>query len=305
MSVAEHLGLSSPGTNELIRQAQQRWPDWCRSDPRLAVVTDPLQVSRWTMSAERGRADGVLHALATLAAGGGRTDDDGRSHCPGDDGGDCAGDDGRGGDGRGSEGGDRAAAMTLCWTLLPAAKSLAHQLRGLTPEVDEAVASQLWVEARTFPWRRLRKVAANIRANTRAGVLRQCSDRTRARTDRTWSLTRPVDPTAPFWATLDDPTDVVEEPTASEELLDLLGWACRQDVITSQERALLLSLVQAAEGTVVTRSGRGGGGLMANETSEHVAREWGVSPVTVRRRARRSMSALAEACRHGRYEACA
>lgn len=274
MSVAEHLGLSTPGTNELIRQAKQQWPRWCESDPRLAVVADPLHVPRWTLAAERDRADDVLHALAGLAAG--------------------------------DDGDDRAAAMTLCWTLLPAAASLANQLRGLTPEIDEAVASQLWVEARTFPWRRLRKVAANIRANTRAGVLRQCGDKARLpASDRTWGLTCPLDPTAAFWTTLADPTHVGQEPTASEELLEVLEWARRQDVITAEDQALLLSLVEAAERTVVTRSRRGGGGLMANALSEQVADRWGVSPVTVRRRARRSMRALADACRDGRYEACA
>ena len=274
MSVAEHLGLDHPGSNDLICRAQEEWPGWCRSDPRLGVVAGPLEVPRWTLAAERDRADDVLHALASLGAGNG--------------------------------GDDRAAAMTLCWTLLPAAASLAHQLRGLTSDIDEVVASQLWLEARTFPWRRLRKVAANIRANARASVLRQCGDRARPRAgDRTWGLTCPVDPTAPFWASFADPTVGVQEPSASEELLDLLEWACRQDVITVEDRALLLSLVQAAEGTVVSRSRRGGGGLMANELSEQVARRWGVSPVTVRRRARRSMRALAEACRHGGYEACA
>lgn len=274
MSVAEHLGLSSPGTNELIRQARQQWPRWCASDPRLAVVDDPVQVPRWTWGVERDRADDVLHALASLAAR---------------DGGD-----------------DRAAAMTLCWTLLPAAASVANQLQGLTPEIDQAVASQMWVEARTFPWQRLRKVAANIRADTRAGVLRHSGDKARLpASDRTWGLVCPIDPTSPFWRSIADPTHVGQEPTASEELVEVLEWARRQDVITAEDQALLMSLVEAAERTVVTRSRRGGGGLMANALSEQVAHRWGVSPITVRRRARRSMLALADACRDGRYEACA
>ena len=336
MSVAEHLGLNDPDTNELIHQARRRWPGWSRRDPRLGVVSDPLQLPAWTLAADRAEADDVLHALATLAA-----DDTGSTTVSGDD-----TFHGRPGDGHtaagpasrarsrvshrrpqgwpGREGprrrrdGELAAAMTLCWTLLPAAASTAHQLRGLSPTIDEAVASQLWVEVRTFPWRRLRKVAANIRANTRAGVLRQCGDRARGRAgDRTWSQTWPYDPTAPAWAALVDPRrDPRTDPRAdlgpdagdrapSEELMDVLEWACRQDVITGEERSLLLSLVHAAEGTVVTRTRRGGGGLLANELSAQVAQGLGVSPVTVRRRARRSMLALAEACRHGRYDACA
>ncbi|MFC3687287.1 hypothetical protein [Aquipuribacter hungaricus] len=270
MSVAEHLGLDDPETSELIRQAQRRWPAWARQDARLAVVTGPLQVPEWTLAADRADADGVLHALACLAAV---------------DGGD-----------------DPAAAATLCWSLLPAAVSVAHELRGVTGSLDEAVAAQLWLEIRTFPWQRLRKVAANIRANTRTGVLRQCDDRSLGRPgDRTWSLTQPVDPTAAFWSALDDPTASEPGPAAAEEVVDVLRWACSNDVISSQDRDLLLSLMEAASARSLGRRHRGGGGLLANALSEEVARNWGVSPVTVRRRTRRSVQALARACRDGRY----
>lgn len=273
MSVAEHLGLHPPSTNELIQQARSRWAGWCASDPRLGVVIDPLDVQGWTLTAERDHADDVLHGLATLAA------------CDGGD--------------------DRAAAMTLCWAMLPAAASLSHQLRSLA-HIDGTVASQLWVETRTFPWQRLRKVAANIRADTRAGVLRQCGDRARLSSgDRAWGHTLLVEPTAMVLSEPTDPAPDGHEPSAAEELVDVLDWARREHVISAEDQALLLSLVEAAERTAVTRSRRGHGGLLANTLSEQVARRWGVSPITVRRRARRSMLALADACRHGRYEACA
>ncbi|MFC3689257.1 hypothetical protein [Aquipuribacter hungaricus] len=270
MSVAEHLGLDDPDTSDLMHQAQRRWPDWAQEDPRLAGLPGPLQVPAWTLAADRAQADDVLHALASLAAVDG--------------------------------GNDPAAATTLCWSLLPAAVSVANELRGLTPSVDEAVAAQLWVEVRTFPWQRLRKVAANIRANTRVGVLRQCDDRPLGRpVDRTWSATCPVDPSAAFWAGMNDPSCFEPEAAAADELVDVLRWACTRDVISSEDRDLLLSLMEAAARNPVGRRRRGGEGLMSNALSEEVARGWGVSPVTVRRRTRRSVQALAQACRDGRY----
>ncbi len=274
MSVAEHLGLDDPTSNELIHRASRRWPGWCTSDPRLAVVTDPLEVQRWTLTADRNHADEVLRGLATLAASDG--------------------------------GNDRAAAMVLCWTMLPAAARLAQQLRGLTPHIDDTVAAQLWVETRTFPWQRLRKVAANIRANTRAGVLRHCGDRARLpASDRAWGHTFLVEPTARLLTTVTVPTQDADEPTAAQELVEVLAWARREHVITGEDEALLLSLVEAAQRTAVTSTRRGHGGLLANALSEQVALLWGISPITVRRRAGRSLRALAVACRHGRYVACA
>jgi len=46
----------------------------------------------------------------------------------------------------------------------------------LAAQIDQIVVAPLWVEVRTFPWRRLTKVAANVLMNTRAGVagLRKC-----------------------------------------------------------------------------------------------------------------------------------
>ena len=276
MSVAEQLGLADPGTNELMHRAQQRWPSWCRDDDRLGVVPGPREVPAWSRGAGRAEADEVLHALASLAAS---------------DGGD-----------------DRAAAAALCLTLLPAAVGVAHELRGLGGGVDAAVASQLWVEARTFPWRRLRKVAANIRANTRAGVLRQHEDPVGRPVDRTWHATRAVDPSAGLWEALSTRSGGPAQADAldsADELLLLLRSACEEGVISDQDRSLLLSLVEAAGRGTPGRCCRGGGGLMSDSLSEEVGRAWGVAPVTVRRRTRRSVLAVAQACRDGRLEECA
>lgn len=104
MSVAEHQGLDNP-SSELIHRVSRRCPGWCTSDPRLAVVTDPLDVRRWTLTADRDHADDVLRALATLTAPDG--------------------------------GNDRAAQIVLCWTTHPTAAKPAHQLRGLTLHIDD------------------------------------------------------------------------------------------------------------------------------------------------------------------------
>ena len=274
MSVAEHLGLSTPESNELIRQARERWPGWVVADPCLGVVADPLDVKRWTLAAEPDCADEVLLALAKRAAR---------------DGGD-----------------DRAAAMTLCWALLPGAASVDRWHHGLMYRTDQLVASQLWLEARSFPWQRLRKVAGNIRGNVRSAVLLQGGRRPkRAASDHAWDLTGLAEPADMVELAAADLSDGLPEPTSWEEMLEVLEWGCRQDVITTADRALLLSLVEAAERADVSRVRVKYGGLTGIGLSEAVADRWGVSAVTIRRRARRSVQALAEAVRHGGYEACA
>ena len=263
MSVAEQLGLNDE-TSELLALAAQRWDRWASGQSALAPVSGVSDLRPWLRAVDQATADEALHALATLAA---------------TDGGD-----------------DAAAAAALAWALVPGACALAHRLRTLDPHIDEVVAAQLWVEVRTFPWRRLRKVAANVLMNTRAGVLRECGATSQlGRTDRTWSKTSPVDPYGTFWGGY-AAAHSVHPSTASAELLDLLDWACRHKVITEDDRALLLCLVEVADRADTTRFGRGTGGLMANEVSIAVAQQWGVAPKTVRRRARRSMDALASAC---------
>jgi hypothetical protein len=74
-----------------------------------------------------------------------------------------------------SGGDDLAAASVLAWALIACA--LAHRLHALSPNIDELVAAQLWLEVWSFPWHRLHKVAANILTNTRAAVRRECGVR--------------------------------------------------------------------------------------------------------------------------------
>ncbi|MFJ9314201.1 hypothetical protein ACIRN4_08430 [Pimelobacter simplex] len=308
MSVGDQLGLDD--NSELLDQARQKWPAWVATDPRLGVVDNFDDLRSWLPTVDHEESDQVLLALAMLAA---------------PDGGD-----------------DIAAAAALAKCLLPGACRLAGWLSTLPPRevfrdsqpvmagtwsaverVDELVASQLWIEVRTFKWRRLRKVAANILINTRVGVLREVGDFFYvSRADRTWANTTLVEsfsagdltsadggagysaemPTERATGALFHRPEILadagpeqEEPTATEELLELLAWACDHQVISPADRYLLLCLVEEADRVETRRLARGYGGLLSNEVSSRVAPRIGVSEATVRRHGSRTVRALAEA----------
>lgn len=296
MSVGDQLGLDD--NSELLDHARSKWPDWVAADSRLDVVAEFDDLRAWLPSVDRDASDEVLLALAMLAA---------------PDGGD-----------------DIAAAAALAKCLLPGACRLAGWLSTLPPKevfrdsqpvvagtwsaverIDELVASQLWIEVRTFPWRRLCKVAANILMNTRVGVLREVGDFfCVSRADRTWANTTLVEslssgemPTGRVAGALFHRPEILadksgpdhDEPSATEELLELLAWACERKVISDADRYLLLCLVEEADRVETRNLTRGYGGLIGNELSSRVAPRVGVSEATVRRHASRSMRALAEA----------
>jgi hypothetical protein len=173
VSLATQLGLQGEEKALLVR-AKQDWTLWAARFPCLAVVGGVGSLRDWLRAAEPAAADDVLHALVTLASPSGAD--------------------------------DASAAAVVAWALLPGASVLAQRLRTLSPRIDEVVAAQLWIEIRTFPWQRLRKVAANILANTRTGVLLECGVPSQVeRVDRPWSIARPVDPTGVFWIRLSAP----------------------------------------------------------------------------------------------------
>lgn len=292
MRVSEYLDLEDGG--ELLGRARESWGDWSEREPRLAVVGfDELR--EWLAEVHPGEADEVLHALATLAA---------------------------------SDGGDEvAAASVLAWVLLPGACSLVRKLRGVSGDASVMVAAQLWIEVRSFPWRRLRKVAANVLLNTRAACLREGGTSSQMRrSDRTWSATDVIDPASFFWVHIaagDRPglrvqaafpegrrrsesdevamaraTKLARIPLVCEparEVAELLDWACENDVISLKDRDLLLCLVDEADRVDVRRVSRSNFGLTATAISVRVAPRCGLAQATVRRRATHSIQALAEA----------
>ena len=299
MRVSQYLDLEDDA--QLLAQAREAWAGWAEQDPRLAIVTfDELQ--DWLAGTSAAVADEVLHALAVRAA---------------IDGGD-----------------DAAAAAVLAWVLLPGACALTRELRHLEGEVTLMVATQLWIEVRTFPWRRLRKVAANVLMNTRTGCLREVGTAGQVRrVDRAWSATNLVDPSSSFWthhaagaqahtaaagpvrrprfredARVLRPAPFAATPVAPSsqsgidgvtEVVDVLEWGCENDVISELDRDVLLCLIEVA-GEVETDPGvrlvrRSNYGLTSNELSVRAAPRCGLSQATVRRRAARSIRALAAA----------
>lgn len=264
MSVADCLGLTP--NCELLVQADQAWPAWCDQHPRLRVASDTATMRSWLRQHATKEGDELLLCLAQLAATDG--------------------------------GNDVAAAAALAWALVPGVCTLANRLSTLTPEIDQVVAGQLWLEVRTFPWRRLMKVSANILLNTRAAALAECGVRSQVeRRDPTWANTRPVEG---FLIWTDGQGQRNQSEVAAEELLQLLGWACEHHVITLGDRSLLLCLVEAADRAAISRTGRTGAGLMANDLNDEVAIRLGISVRTLRRRTRRSIDALTDACGHGK-----
>jgi len=161
--------------------------------------------------------------------------------------------------------------------------------------------------------------------NTRVGVLREVGDFFYvSRADRTWANTTLVEsfcsgdmvdvdgggalsagemPTERVTGALFHRPEILaeksgpehEEPSATEELMELLAWACERRVISDADRILLLCLVEEAARVETRNLTRGYGGLIGNELSSRVAPRVGVSEATVRRHASRSMRALAEA----------
>lgn len=269
MGVGEQLGLGAGVESDLLVEAAGRWPSWVLSAPELVRVGGLDALQGWLRVAEAADADLALHSLVRLGSPTGGT--------------------------------ERAAAAVVAWALVPGACCLARRLAGVSPRIDELVASQLWIEVRSFPWKRLRKVAANVLANTRAGVLQECGVASRP-LDRSWAKTVLVD--------LDGPVrnDLVHQDSGcaadpAEELVGLLDAASRGGVLQSGDRWILDRLVAHADGAASSRSRRGQGGLLGNSLVRLVAEEAGVSPSTVRRRTRRAVSALSAARRDGRIEA--
>ncbi|MDN5898552.1 MAG: hypothetical protein L0H74_00615 [Brachybacterium sp.] len=278
-SVGDYLGLGE--TSDLLDQARSRWPAWVGLDQRLAAVDGLDDLLSWREDAPLDEVDEVLLALAMLAA---------------PDGGD-----------------DLSAAAALARCLLPGAVRIARSLcqAGLpipTDTIDELVASQLWIEVRSFSWRRLTKVVANILTNTRVGVMRDAGISAYLKpVDQSWAHTTPV-------GTLQEPTTEdgpvrglasvavrllepaaagEEEPAGPEGLLEVLDWACRNEVISDQDRYLLLCLVEEAARVGFRDSGCGG--LASGKLAALVAPRVGRSVGTIRRHAARSVKALAEA----------
>lgn len=247
MSVETALGLSAGMAAQII---DQHWNDWVVGRPGLASA-DHANLRRWLRAAPTPDANAALLDLAMLAA---------------KDGGD-----------------DTDAALLLAFCLLPSACRIANHLADVDPrEVDQLVASQLWIEIRTYNWRRCTRVTGTICANLRRNVLRELN----------------IDPDRPPRIAVGAGTDVraqlCEAPMATaltprQELMQALDWGVDSGTIEPFDRALLLELVEISVDDPKHRSPRRpllGSAIL-------VGPGFGVSPRTVRRRSRHALDALA------------
>lgn len=285
MSVEELLGLGADC--DLLAQARRRWSRWTARDERLAVVEDFDDLRPWLRRVGPVVGDPPLLALGMLAA---------------PDGGD-----------------DLAAAAALVHLLMPGAVRMAQRansLRGawrtaglstVVPGAEDAdahIAAHLWLEVRSFPWRRLRNVAANIMLNVRAAVMAEYGAHAQvARRERVWAHTIVLDVVSYSDVLTIGPRPAAAMPwrgaaASTEELSDLLSWAAESGVISDQDRLLLLCLVEEVwdnEAFEATRTNRALNGFAGHEITARVGERVGLAGVTVRRRSTRAVRALAAA----------
>lgn len=245
MCVESALGVTADIAMEIVRR---RWPDWVAVRPSMAGL-DPQQASRWL----RGTSPvdcAVRYDLAVLAAETGGDDVD--------------------------------AAAVLAWAMLPAACRVARGLADLDERIDELVASQLWIEVRTYNWRSGTHVAGTIRANLRRHLLRDL------RPDLVNPLREELTHTGDLVNALtDEPDDVEVDPR--QLLVAVLDWGVTHQVITPAECRLLLLMADRA----ASEPGRANARRSLLAVSAAVAPTLGVHPRTVRRRGRRALDALA------------
>ncbi len=239
----------------------ESWQRWAEKKPELLAVDDWRSLRRWLLSSDPAEADRVLQALVWLAS---------------------------------VEGGDDVdAALVMAWALLPGARNLACDLRTLTAGIDAEVAAELWLQIRGVSWEGRQKIAAHVLRRVRRGVLADCDAPAYLRShDPTWHHTITT-VNGPEWMA------APKELSPLEELLDVLGWACDEGVISEEDRRLLLCAVRTAElGEPSIRCSRTYFGLLARDLVRAVAVQWAVSEKTVQRRLTRALNAL-QAAAHG------
>ena len=240
MKIATLLGVSSMD-EDLLVLARQRWESWVAiSEGALDGTPDLPGLADWLWDASPDDADRVLVHLAFLAA---------------HDGAD-----------------DVAAAAVLSWVLLPGAQAIVRALSRTKCVIDEVVAAQLWVQVRTFAWRTGHRVASNILWSTRNEVLADIGLRTPG--DLVWRNVVLIDPTTLSWQSLAVERAPAQRPPDGE-LLRLLNRACREKVITTVDRDLLIDLAKAAARLGCSRN-RSAAGMLGNTACEDVAHAMGL-----------------------------
>lgn len=176
------------------------------------------------------------------------------------------------------------AVLVLLHLLADGARALAARLHDLSGDMPALVVGELAAQIRAFPWqRRHRAYAANLLLDTKAALMRELRPhRTRAHPDAREVLVDPTDP-AQLRAMLDDPVT----PTVDGDLhvIDVLAWAGRTGILGVDDIELLLQVERRRE--------------QPGTAQQDLARSWGISERTLRRRRERALTALRHAS--GRY----
>lgn len=213
---------------------------WAIAEPALGGFADLAELATDVHSCnDRGHIDDVFVALLRLAA---------RDH-----------------------GDDQDAAMVVAHLMHKGGRSVAISLSDLSPDIDAVVATELWMQIRSYRWRqRQHSHALGLKNDTRAAVLRELAP---ARDDDGRRRQVSLSPEVVTWLS-DAHTAPVEaattEPTTrdvADELLDVLSWAKGTGVLTDADVRLLL------EFELATRPQR-----------RAAAAEWGLTDRHIRRR---------------------
>jgi hypothetical protein len=270
MSPTDSFGVSWLALTERVEPAHALHR-WAAAEPALTGIDTLDELAEIVHDGgDPGRGDELLGALVRLAAVDGGNDED--------------------------------AAILVAHLLGNGARRLALQLRDLSADIDDLVAGELWLQIRTFPWRRRRRAhAKSLLLDTRLAVFTALRPyRNRAGMNRIML----VDPTACASENVDGgPLDrpVIDPHDADAlSLPDLLEWAQRTGVIDRGDAALLIELMLAADGVNESdRHAAPGRGLNSADEVSAVAARHGVHQKTIWRRRARALSALRDAS--GRY----
>ena len=206
MGPLDHLDMSA---DELAQRVQgEVWGRWRAQEPILRDL-DELAQLRQRRGAE---ADQLLGALVRLAA---------------QDGGD-----------------DELAARAVVHQMAYDAQRLAHELRDLSPDIDCLVLGSLWMEIRSFPWRRrTRAFATSLWRGTKRSVLRDVLSR---ESERGRVVVRaPEDISDGVIPAVASPPEGATAAESRQELVDYLDWCVYAEWISREDALLMLELVAA------------------------------------------------------------
>ena len=258
MSVATLLGLDESGDG-LLEVARVRWPAWQERHAPLRSVDDLDALKEATRRLTPAESNELLLALAELGS---------------------------------PDGGNEAAATAaLVWLLLPGAGNLARRLRRALPgllsgEIDQLVAGQVWIHARTLRASPQRPgwCAATVLRNAERSIRQELG--IHPLSDRALRDSMRVGVGSECEAALGRVLDASSPASpAAVELREVMEGAIRAGGICAVEADLLLDVAQHADTIAAdVPAGRSASGLATEAVCVEVARRRGCSPRSIRRR---------------------